>query len=110
VSTAAVMRSCVNLPAQLDSFIAVAEVSHRDVYTVISKHPCGHRAETSARTGDQGDAITQIHGMPPHFARRSSSQGPLPPTAPDQVRRAALHLLQRWVERLRESAMLWNHR
>jgi hypothetical protein len=33
-------------------------MSHGDMYTVISKHACGHRAETAARAGNQGDAIT----------------------------------------------------
>jgi hypothetical protein len=45
------------LLAQLDSFIAVAEVSHRHMDAVLSKHACGHRAETAARTGDQRNAI-----------------------------------------------------
>jgi len=46
------------LPAQLDSFIAVAEVTHRDVHTLIRKHACGYCAKAAARTGDQRDAIT----------------------------------------------------
>jgi hypothetical protein len=49
---------CLDFPAQLESILAVAKMRHGDIYTVISKHACGHRAETAARAGDQGDAIT----------------------------------------------------
>lgn len=48
---------CLNLAAQLDSLIAVAEVSHRDMNAAITKRACGDRAKTAARTGDQGDPI-----------------------------------------------------
>jgi hypothetical protein len=49
------------LAAQFQSFVAVTEVSHCNINTVISKHACDHCAETAARAGDQGDAIVQIH-------------------------------------------------
>jgi hypothetical protein len=68
------------LSTQVESFVAVAEVSHGNMYTVISKHACGHRAKTGARAGDQGDAIVQIHddaslcASPTH-----TTEGPLPP-------------------------------
>jgi hypothetical protein len=45
------------LPAQVDSLLAVAEVSHRDMCAVIREHACGGSAETATCASDQGDAI-----------------------------------------------------
>ena len=51
----------LDLLAQVESFVAVAEMSHADMHTMISEHPRGHCAKTATPTGNQSDAITQIH-------------------------------------------------
>ena len=48
---------CLDLLAQVGSFITVAKVSHRDIHAMTSKQACGHRAETATCTRDQGNAI-----------------------------------------------------
>jgi len=52
---------CRNLPADLGGFIAVAEVSHCNMCSVIGKDARDHRAETAACTSSQGDPISKIH-------------------------------------------------
>ena len=51
----------LDLVAQLESFVAVAEMSHGDMHTSISEQPRSHRAKTATRTGNEGNAISQIH-------------------------------------------------
>src|SRR5262249_34679804 len=51
----------LDLVTQVESFVAVAEMSHGDMHTVISEHPRRHRAKTATRTGNEGNAIMQIH-------------------------------------------------
>jgi len=92
----------LDLVAQVESFVAAAEMSHGDMHTVISEHPRGHHAKTATRTGNEGNAIMQIHNEAscelPTFHQR-----PLLPNARDQRRVAKPP-----VRRSRESALLFS--
>jgi hypothetical protein len=57
VSPSKALPICLDLLAQVGSFITVAKVSQRDIHAMTSKQACGDRAETATCTSDQGYAI-----------------------------------------------------